>query len=268
MEFVVTPIGVACTPFKDRASAPRQPTAAIGVAGTIVLDPDPRYLHALSDLETFSRIWVLFWFHLNVGWKPMVRPPRSATRRGLFSTRSPYRPNSIGMSALRLTGIEGHTLHVLDVDLVDGTPVLDVKPYVPYADAFPDSSHGWLESGAIDPVPRFEVELSELAERELAHIAAHGGDPLRARIIDVLSAGPSPRPYRRIRRDGDDFILAVKDYRARFRVDGHRVSVVSVHTGYRARAFAPGGDAPESHREYVATFGLDGLSRPSRPDGR
>jgi tRNA-Thr(GGU) m(6)t(6)A37 methyltransferase TsaA len=268
LELVVSPIGVAHTPFKDRASAPRQPAAAIGVPGTIVLDPDPRYLHALSDLETFSRIWVLFWFHLNTGWKPMVRPPRSAARRGLFATRSPYRPNPIGMSALRLTGIEGRTLHVLDVDLVDGTPVLDLKPYVPYADSFPDSNHGWLAKAAVDPTPRFEVEISELAERELVHIEAHGGESLRARIMDVLSAGPSPHPYRRIRRDGDDYVLAVKDYRVRFRVVGHRVAVVSLHTGYRARAFAPDGDAPEAHRTYVATFGLDGLSGLSRPDGR
>lgn len=262
MEFVLSPIGVAHTPFRDRASAPRQPAAAVDVAGKIELFPDPRFSHALADLETFSRIWVLFWFHLNRDWKPKVRAPRSAARRGVFATRSPHRPNGIGMSALRLVRIEGLTLHVLDVDLVDGTPVLDIKPYLPYADAFPESSHGWLGTSAVDPAPRFEVVFSELSEREIRHIEKDQAEPLRARILDVLSQGPSPHPYRRIRRDGEGYVLAVRDYRVRFRSDGHLVSVDSIHSGYRARAFGPGGDAPDSHRRYVATFGLDGLRTP------
>lgn len=265
----LTPIGFARTPFLDRASAPRQPAAALGVRGTITLDPDPRYEHALADLATFSRIWVLFWFHLNEGWRPMVRPPRSGERRGLFATRSPYRPNPIGMSTLRLDRIEGATLHVLDVDLVDGTPILDIKPYVPYCDAFPDAGHGWLraEHPAADPGPTFQVEFTPLAERQLDRIEALSGASIQARLRDALAAGPTPHPYRRIRRDGDAFVVAVRDYRARFRIEGTRVTVESLHTGYRAREFGPGGDAPEDHRAYVDEFGLDGL-RLNRPGAR
>src|SRR5512140_228789 len=90
---VVTPIGVVHTPFPDRASAPRQPAAARGVPGTIELFPDGRYAHALEDLDRFRYVWVLFWFHLNEGWRSKVLPPRSSERRGVFATRSPYRPN-------------------------------------------------------------------------------------------------------------------------------------------------------------------------------
>ena len=144
----LTPIGVVRTPFADRVSAPRQPCAAGGARGTIELLPGRDFEHALSDLEGWDRIWVVFAFHLNPpgAWRPKVLPPRSAgKRRGVFSTRSPHRPNPIGLSVVRLDGVAGLSLHVRDVDMIDGTPVLDLKPYVPYADAFPDARTGWLE---------------------------------------------------------------------------------------------------------------------------
>lgn len=255
---MVTPIGVARTPFLDRASAPRQPSAARGARGTIVMRSDARLEHGLSDLATFERIWVLFWFHLNLGWKPKVRPPRSEERRGVFATRSPYRPNPIGMSVLRLDRIDGLTLHVLDVDLVDGTPVLDIKPYLPYSDAFPDSGHGWLEGPPSDPGPRFEVRLSALAERQLERIRELSSEDLGARLREVLATGPTPHPYRRIRRTEEGYVIAVRDYRARFTLEGPLVLVDRIHTGYRRRELAPGGGAPDEHRRYVEEFGLDG----------
>src|SRR3954466_9327479 len=99
----LTPIGVARTPFPDRLSAPRQPYAARGVEGTIELFPGHDFEHALLDLDGWDYLWVIFWFHLNHGWRPKVLPPRSAgKRRGVFSTRSPHRPNPIGLSVVRL----------------------------------------------------------------------------------------------------------------------------------------------------------------------
>ena len=168
-----TPIGVVRTPFPDRVSAPRQPAAAIGVQGTIELEPGRDFEHALEDLEGWDRLWVIFCFHLNEGWRPKVLPPRSAEkRRGVFSTRSPHRPNSIGLSVVRLRRVRGLVLDVEDLDIVDGSPVLDLKPYVPYADAFPEARTGWLEAlapsggdaqAARDPEPGFEVVWSALA---------------------------------------------------------------------------------------------------------
>ncbi len=147
-EVSFVPIGVVHTPFPDRVSTPRQPYAAREARGTIELYPGHDFEHALEDLEGWDRLWVIFCFHLNPAgvWRPKVLPPRSAgKRRGVFSTRSPHRPNPIGLSVVRLDEVRGLTLYVRDVDMIDGTPVLDLKPYVPYADAFPGARTGWLE---------------------------------------------------------------------------------------------------------------------------
>src|SRR4051812_12236661 len=147
----LSPIGVVHSPFKDKRSAPRQPAGAPEVRGTIELLPDTRYRHALRDLGEWSHIWVLFWFDRNADWKPTVLPPRSTKKRGVFATRSPHRPNPIGMSAVKLERIEGRVLHVCGLDILDGTPVLDIKPYVPYVDALPDAGSGWLRPPPPDP---------------------------------------------------------------------------------------------------------------------
>jgi tRNA (adenine37-N6)-methyltransferase len=101
---------------------------------------------ALHDLEGVERIWVIAHLHLNTGWSAKVIPPRGPRKkRGLFATRSPHRPNAIGLSAVRLLRVDRFTLHVEEIDLLDGTPILDVKPYVPYADAFPGARAGWID---------------------------------------------------------------------------------------------------------------------------
>src|SRR5439155_25469237 len=126
-------------PFRDRVSAPRQPRAAEGASGSIELFAGHGYEDALADLDRWQYIWVIFWFHGNEGWKAKVQPPRSTKKRGLFATRTPHRPNPIGLSVLRLERVEGRVVHVRDVDVLDGTPVLDLKPYVPWTDAIPDA---------------------------------------------------------------------------------------------------------------------------------
>ena len=104
-------------------------------------------LDALRGLEGFDRIWVLFRFHRSQGWAPLVRPPRKgAGRLGVLATRSPHRPNALGLSAVELLEVDGRTLKVRGVDFLDGTPVLDIKPYVPYADAFPEARAGWIDA--------------------------------------------------------------------------------------------------------------------------
>jgi tRNA-Thr(GGU) m(6)t(6)A37 methyltransferase TsaA len=261
------PIGTLRTPFADRASTPRQPAVAHGASGTIELFPDGRYEHALADLDTFRHIWVLFWFHLNEGWRGKVLPPRSITRRGVFATRSPYRPNPIGLSVLRLERIEGLVLHVLDVDMIDGTPVLDIKPYIPYTDAIATADHGWLEdedmpnlgAAPADPKARFEVRIEPLAAEQMEYLRTTCDTDLAPRVREMLSAGPSPHPYRRIRAVGSGFILAVQQWRVAFTVSGALVVVERVHTGYRPSELF-GKDAPELEipRRYTERFGLEG----------
>jgi tRNA-Thr(GGU) m(6)t(6)A37 methyltransferase TsaA len=148
--FTFTPIGTIRSPYRRRLDAPHQPTVVEGTeAGgpqEALLDlAETIPLEALQDLEGFQRIWVIFAFHRSEGWKPLVRPPRGRAKRGVLATRSPHRPNAIGLSSVELAGIEGRTLRLRGVDFLDGTPVLDLKPYVPYADAFPQARAGWID---------------------------------------------------------------------------------------------------------------------------
>lgn len=226
------PIGVVRSPFRERMDAPRQPRAAEGVRGTIVLHEGRNFEDALTDLASFEYIWVLFWFHLNTddgrGWRPRVLPPRSEVKRGMFATRTPYRPNPIGMSALRLERIEGLTLHVSDLDLLDGTPVLDIKPYVAWTDAIPDAGPGWLEQRPEDPKPSYEVRIATHAEEQLAFLRVRGvelGTPARS----ILALGPQPHAYRRIRGT----TLAIHDWRVQFRVEQRTIEIIAIASGYR-----------------------------------
>lgn len=270
----LSPIGVVRSPFVEKLEAPRQGTLARGVKGTIELAKGRGLEHAVLDLEAWDHIWVVFWFHLNTGWKPKVLPPRSKTKRGVLSTRSPHRPNPIGLSVVKLESIDGLTLHIADLDIVDGSPVLDIKPYVSYADSFPNAKTGWVDSlgsesasadaietvVAKDPDPGFDVTFSEHATRQATYLATEHGIALEGPIGRVLALGPEPHPYRRIRRDGDTFRLAWKSWRARFRVQGRSVLVVELETGYRKRELERADDLGsqppdiEAHRAFVARF--------------
>ena len=235
-EISLKPIGIIRTPFKEKVEAPRQPAAAVGAKGTIELFSGQRYDLALCDLEGWERIWVLFWFHLVENWRPKVLPPRSVKRRGVFSTRSPHRPNPIGLSVLRLVSVKGLSIEVLDVDIVDQTPVLDIKPYVPYADAFPESGTGWLGESTnegLDAEQGFEVVFSVEAKAQLEWLAGEPQVLLREPIERALRLGPQPHPYRRIKPDGDAMLLAFKEWRARFTVSGRCIEVLQIKSGYR-----------------------------------
>jgi tRNA (adenine37-N6)-methyltransferase len=137
------PIGVVRSPFVEQTGTPIQPSVADGAEGVIELDTI--YAGALADLEGFERIWVLYLFDRAGAFRESVVPYRDDRSHGLFATRAPARPNPIGLSSLRLLSVEGTTLRVADLDILDGTPVLDVKPYVPEFDAFPGSRAGWLD---------------------------------------------------------------------------------------------------------------------------
>ncbi len=146
--FTLEPIGWVRSPYQRRFGTPQQASAVDSDApATLELDPQRIPPEALRDLAGVERLWILSYLDRSGTWGALVRPPRGPrVRRSLFATRSPDRPNPLGLSAVRLLSVEGLTLHVRGVDLLDGTPILDLKPYVPYADAFPDSRAGWIDS--------------------------------------------------------------------------------------------------------------------------
>jgi len=141
-EIAYRPIGTIRSPFKDVEGMPIQPAGALGIAGTVELEPE--YAEGLRDLDGFSHILLVYHFHLAKGYSLKVRPFLDDNHRGVFSTRAPRRPNPIGISAVRLVRVEGNTLHIQDVDVVDGTPLLDIKPYVPEFDSRRAERIGWL----------------------------------------------------------------------------------------------------------------------------
>ncbi len=141
--------------FSSKFGIPRQSGLVDSLISTIIFEPEYRNPEALRGLEDFSHLWIIWQFSKAVkeGWSPTVRPPRLGgnTRMGVFATRSPFRPNEIGLSSVRILDIEqttqhGTVIHVAGADLMDGTPIFDIKPYIPYCDSHPDATGGFTQS--------------------------------------------------------------------------------------------------------------------------
>jgi tRNA-Thr(GGU) m(6)t(6)A37 methyltransferase TsaA len=142
-ELRIRPIGVIRTPFREAAGTPIQPSRARGIRGEVLVDEPFR--DGLRDLEGFERIWLVYWLHRARSGDLLVTPFLDSVLRGVFATRSPARPSPIGISAVRLLGVRGGTLDVAEVDILDETPLLDIKPYVPEFDSHPGARAGWLD---------------------------------------------------------------------------------------------------------------------------
>ncbi len=139
------PIGWVRSAFTERFGTPRQARRGELAPATLELWPERVDPLALQDLAQFDHVWIIAWLHLNGPLrKPRVRPPRGGPLRGVLATRAPHRPNPLGLSAVELVGVDGLVLHLRGVDLLDRTPVLDIKPYIPAYDAIPAASPGWL----------------------------------------------------------------------------------------------------------------------------
>ena len=179
------------TDFPTKFGVPRQSGLASALESTIVFEPKFRNPDALRGIEDFSHIWLIWQFDraLREGWSPTVLPPKlgGKTRVGVFATRSPFRPNSIGLSSVRLTGVElqtkdGPILHVAGADLVDGTPIFDIKPYLPYADAHPDAIDGFEGKRHAKPLrvvfpPELEAQIPPEKREGLRQALACGPIP-------------------------------------------------------------------------------------------
>jgi tRNA-Thr(GGU) m(6)t(6)A37 methyltransferase TsaA len=227
---ILTPIGIYHSDAKAPYEAARQPLERITTRGEVILSAGQQFEQALENLEGFERLWLIYQFHHNPHWKPKVRPPRgSDTKVGVFATRAPYRPNALGISCVKLLKVENLKLVVEGADLLDGTPIFDIKPYLPYADSFPDARIGWLEG-----VEKFSVELSAKAEEQIAFLQDQGIHQLRDFIFNQLEYDPANGDKKRVTPEGESFVLAYKTWRARFRLDdsAKAVTVTEVFSGY------------------------------------
>lgn len=144
MKYFISPIGTIKTPFDDLKGMPIQPSGAAEVEGTLVIDKE--YEDGLTDLEGFSHIILLYYFHQSKGYDLMVKPFLDDQKRGLFSTRAPRRPNPVGLSIVRLIKRDGNRLTIKGIDVLNNTPLIDIKPYVPGFDTKEVTGVGWLEN--------------------------------------------------------------------------------------------------------------------------
>ena len=235
----VHPIGYIKTAQPLKFHAPHQPTESEEARNVLELLPGLDYERALQDLEGFERVWLVWWFHRNTNWRPQVLPPRGpARRRGVFATRSPHRPNALGLTPVKLLGIEGRRLLLGPCDLIDGTPVLDIKPYVPAYDAFPAAKAGWIEevdTELAEPA-RFSVTFSVEAEVHAKWLLDEWKIDFTSRLKELLSRDPTPHRTRRIKRRSEGlFEIGCGAWRASFRVDQLRVEVLALEPAYPLR---------------------------------
>ena len=263
----VTPIGTFYGDAIYKYDAPRQGKLFAGHPGRIVLNAGQNFEMALRDLEGFERIWVIFQFHENEGWRPTTRPPvppKGKDRVGTFASRSPYRPNPIGLSCVRLLKVEGITLYVDEADLLNETPVLDIKPYIPMADAFPDAKAGWVEEQVGD---LWSVEMSEDFALQNRWIAERSEFDLESFAQVQLSRGnfskdvfDSSRRRLTIDESAHTGVLAYRTFRIHFcySESERKVVLLRITSGYSAEDLAPGAEDKygdkDLHRKFIAAL--------------
>ncbi|WP_413283924.1 tRNA (N6-threonylcarbamoyladenosine(37)-N6)-methyltransferase TrmO [Vibrio sp. MA40-2] len=229
MDHTIEPIGVIHTPYKEKFAVPRQPRLAPSATAKLQLIGNANSPEAIRGIEQFSHLWLLFLFdqNLQAGWTPTVRPPRLGgnERIGVLSTRSPFRPNGIGMSAVELKQVkqtEGQVwLELGSVDLVDGTPIIDIKPYIPYSDAIFDANGGFAQT---EP-KLLDVTFSTIAEQQLRFHA--NKEQVRAVICEVLAQDPRPA-YKKNSTDNKEYAVNLFDLNVKFKVNEQLVTVTAI----------------------------------------
>ncbi|MFC1684381.1 tRNA (N6-threonylcarbamoyladenosine(37)-N6)-methyltransferase TrmO [Pseudomonadota bacterium] len=230
MHYSFEPIGIIHSPFREKFGIPRQPLLVPEAKARLELLAPYARVEALMGLENFSHLWVTFVFHqaMRGKWQPMVRPPRLGgnQRVGVFASRSPFRPNPIGLSVVGLESINiangKAELNLYGVDLLDGTPVLDIKPYIPYVDSIPNAQAGYATA---PPDVCLEVAFSAQAEGQLS--GRSDGAELKRLIVGLLQMDPRPAYM----EDADPdriYGMQLYDFDLQWRVCGNAVEVLGL----------------------------------------
>ena len=225
------PIGYIKSPYKQKFAIPRQPNLVPQAIGELELNKEFADPNTLREIESFSHLWLLFHFSETAqqGWNATVQPPRLGGKEkvGVFASRSPFRPNPIGLSVVENLGVElsagRSVIKVGGIDVLDGTPVLDIKPYLPYADSLPDATAGFA---AQRPGRSISVKYSDAALESLAALKARYPD-LEAFIRSVLQQ--DPRPAWRVREDDEkQYGMSLYDLNIKWRQSEESISVLSI----------------------------------------
>lgn len=223
---IITPIALMQSPYQEKFAIPRQPGLVPSALGAVRLLGEFNNPHCIADIEAFSHLWLTFIFHQTVaqGWKPKVRPPRLGGNQkvGVFATRSTFRPNGLGLSVVKLEGVSCHQgqwqLDVSGFDLLDQTPIIDIKPYVAYSDALPHASSGFAPTAPT----LMDVQFSTQAKIDLAQ-----NQQLLQLIHEVLAQDPRPA-YRKDAEDMHEYGMKLAGHNVQWRVIDHQAVVTSV----------------------------------------
>ena len=251
-----TPIGVLKSDQVEPYQASRQPDDLSSPA-IITLNSGLNFEQALTDLSGCSHLWIIYQFHQNENWKPLVQTPRGQRKVGLFATRAPYRPNAIGISVVKLQKVEGLNIFIGPNDILDGTPILDIKPYHPDVDVVTDAHVDWLESNMNQ---KMQLSFSPQAEAQIDFLEATNSTDLkqfRAFITRQLEYDPTNAKKKRVAQENLFWILSYRTWRVDFLIQDQIVAVLSIHSGY-SEADLLSTDDPftdkEVHRRFLQTF--------------
>lgn len=221
-------IGFLESCYQRKFGTPRQPQLAPSASARLRILPEFEPLHSLEGLEEFSHIWLLSWFHLNTNkmFHPKIHPPRlQGGKIGIFASRSPHRPNPIGLSLAKLERIEGDTIYLSGIDLISGTPVLDIKPYVAESDFAADSVAGWVGRAAF---PELKIVFSEQALLEIESIDLSGKLNFKQLIADTLRHDPRNARDNTQMKDGRTLYFALWNHDVDFSVQGDTATVLRI----------------------------------------
>ncbi len=261
--FEFRPIGVVHSFQKYRYETPRQGVFS-GCDGEIELFSSFAG-DAIADLSGFDRIWVIFCFHLNYGktWKPKVHPPFPAGGpcRSVFATRSPYRFNPIGLSCVELSGISGNRLLVKHIDMLSGTPVLDIKPYIPEADSFPHSATGWRSQVPAAEELQWNLEYDDEFIRQAGFILDNSGLDLFNFVRVQLGCEPLDSSRKRVKQINEKlWCLGCRTWRINFEPDAlwRKIKVLNAESNYLPEELLPDAEDrymdKDIHRKFIREF--------------
>lgn len=220
--------------------------------GYIELNQGFNYEQGLKDLDGFSRIWLIYEFHQNKTWKPLTNPPRTdgKGKKGLFATRSPYRPNPIGISCVKLISVKKNKLYIEESDLLNNTPILDIKPYIPEYDSFPNEKTGWLEN-IIDNT--FSIEYLEKAKEKIDFLKEENID-LDGVIHSQLGHNPFDKTRNKFISQENGYILRFKSWRIYFNISEGKVIIEEILSGYTSFDKPLGNDTEKdisTHKKFI-----------------
>ena len=230
MQYTIDEIGIVHSCYKDKFAIPRQARLVTAATASIELFPPYNEIEAVRGLEDFSHLWISFIFHrhINKGWSPIVKPPRldGKQRFGVFATRASFRPNPIGLSLVEIDFIEQKGaqlfIHIKGADLLDKTPVIDIKPYVPYSDSIADAKGGFTDQIKEN---LFIVNFSKEADKACEQ-ASQKYPQIRQFIQQLLAIDHRPYYFKNIEKN---YSTRVYDYDLTWKISGEQVEVVSIH---------------------------------------